>query len=158
MSLTVIVLVAAMLASGGLNTLLLKFQDQSCEAATSVTTKGCAAFPVLQSLAMFIGESFCLLVIGAMKIKLYLEQRKLTGRQSLLFRSDSAADYSAVSSDDENDESILVSTVRKPTTKPELKGLAGLYLALPSVCDICGTTTMSVGLLLVPASVFQMCR
>lgn len=39
-----------------------------------------------------------------------------------------------------------------------LNGLRILLLALPAVCDICGTTLMNVGLLFVAASIYQMTR
>lgn len=39
-----------------------------------------------------------------------------------------------------------------------LKGLKVALLALPAICDICGTTLMNVGLLFVVASIYQMTR
>jgi drug/metabolite transporter (DMT)-like permease len=39
-----------------------------------------------------------------------------------------------------------------------LRGRKITMLALPAICDICGTTLMNVGLLLVAASIYQMTR
>ncbi|EQK98208.1 Nucleotide-sugar transporter [Ophiocordyceps sinensis CO18] len=49
-------------------------------------------------------------------------------------------------------------------TKPDandrsvLRGMRVMLLALPAICDICGTTLMNAGLLLVAASIYQMTR
>ncbi|OAA44900.1 hypothetical protein NOR_03654 [Metarhizium rileyi] len=50
------------------------------------------------------------------------------------------------------------------TPKPDhhgrsvLRGFRVVLLALPAICDICGTTLMNAGLLLVAASIYQMTR
>lgn len=162
----VIVLVAGMLVTGCLNTLLLKYQDQTCDAVDATRPTGCASFPVLQSLMMFAGESLCFLVIGAMKLRRYVSHRQNLRKRPLLVGATRVGTYSplaGVESDDdyddrEGEENILSAALQKPADNPELHGLATLYLSLPAICDILGTTTMSVGLLLVPASIFQMCR
>lgn len=164
MGATIVVLVVGMLVTGCLNTLLLKYQDQRCEAPPhGHSVSGCASFPVLQSLMMFTGESLCFAVVGIMQFRAWLKRHHSKQIDPLLARPASGSEYVSVPSEDDDEEGtledeMLTLTMRKSLSKPELRGVATLYLALPALCDICGTTTMSVGLLLVPASIFQMCR
>lgn len=158
MSTAVVILVAGMLVTGCLNTLLLKYQDQTCEQISDLSLNGCASFPVLQSLMMFVGETMCFLVIGVVKLHAYLQSGD---RNNSPLTTRSTGEYAAVATeeDDSHDtDTILRTTLTKDPEKPKLQGKHTMYLALPALCDICGTTTMSVGLLFVDASVFQMCR
>jgi drug/metabolite transporter (DMT)-like permease len=63
----------------------------------------------------------------------------------------------AVAGEEEEDISPLVKTLSQGTPT-ELKGWKLLLLALPSTCDIMGTTLVNVGLIMVPASIYQMVR
>lgn len=125
--------------------------------------------PVLQTLQMFVGESGCWLVV-------------LVGYMVRRFRKNSTtdeADYEPVGASDEADEpdedmenltssQTLVDPSNipaKPFIDNELSrervpmtGWKILLLALPAICDICGTTLMNVGLLFVAASIYQMTR
>jgi drug/metabolite transporter (DMT)-like permease len=107
---------------------------------------------------MFVGEMGCWLVIGA--ISLY--------RRYVCSPSPVENGYQAVSTDDtgaaaeHESEETAVSEERPKATgdgKPSiLKGFRILLLALPAICDICGTTLMNAGLLMVAASIYQMTR
>lgn len=159
--LLMVVLVAGMLLSGSLNTLLLKYQDQKCEAATSLTNNGCASFPVLQSLTMFVGEALCFVLIGLVKAYNYLMQGHSADTTTYTIASTHNG-YSPIVSDEPDEytetRDILTTSMQIEPNRSPLQGGATLFLALPALADICATTTMSIGLLLVPASIFQMCR
>ena len=132
--------------------------------------------PVLQTLQMFVGESGCWLVVF---ITYLLRQFGKNSRT----RSSSDVAYQPVgardSEDDTPDEDEAVAdlessqTLVDPTNvvaKPmadgaglvferrPLTGLRVFLLALPAICDICGTTLMNAGLLFTAASIYQMTR
>jgi multidrug transporter EmrE-like cation transporter len=152
----IFLLVSGMLISGVANTLLTKLQDN-------------AGFeqPVWQTLNMFIGESGCWLVVLLGVLQTYLSKPAVAGYE--------AVDPADV--DDEPDEvhvhgeavlsssitaagedgSDLVKTLSE-LGRTELRGWSLLLLALPSTCDIMGTTLVNVGLIMVPASIYQMVR
>jgi hypothetical protein len=116
--------------------------------------------PVLQTAQMFVGEMGCWLVVGAMALWRKLAARK--GAQS--------HGYEAIrSSDNDGDAAQATTSLIDPNDDgpkpaggdgdtPIMKGRLILLLALPAICDICGTTLMNVGLLLVVASIYQMTR
>lgn len=164
----VVVLVVGMLVSGVANTLLTKLQDN-------------AGFeqPVWQTLNMFIGESGCWLVVFAHWLRSYVAQRKISGYEPVTTDDTDAhieasagaregngihshgegvfGSSVAVAGEEEEDTSPLVKTLsqQEPT---ELRGKTLFLLALPSTCDIMGTTLVNVGLIMVPASIYQMVR
>ena len=167
------VLVAMMLATGVCNTLLTKYQDNQCvRNCDDPDPKKRRYFeqPVLQTAQMFVGEMGCWLVVGL--ISLYNRYQAKNGG------SPTSAAYEAVAADDaeneennENDDgaSIHSRTALNGSGGPGkllvvtdatsvLRGFGILLLALPSVCDILGTTLMNAGLLLVAASIYQMTR
>lgn len=103
--------------------------------------------PVLQTAQMFVGESGCWIVVGLSALY----------RKYMSKRSPSENGYQPVSTTDEpadpeNDAHGA------PAKTDQLNGYRILLLALPSICDICGTTLMNVGLLMVAASIYQMTR
>ena len=133
--------------------------------------------PVIQTLQMFVGESGCWLVV----LVSFLLKR--FGRQSKL--SLNGPDYQAVGSQDSDDEAMRdededegvadlsssqtlvdpTNVVAKPVPEElivqervPLEGRRVTILALPAICDICGTTLMNAGLLFVAASIYQMTR
>src|SRR5579859_2329641 len=164
----VVVLVVGMLVSGVANTLLTKLQDN-------------AGFeqPVWQTLNMFIGESGCWLVVFAHWLRSYVARRKTLDYEPVTTDEvDAHIEASAgpregngihshgegvfgssvaVAGEEEEDTSPLVKTLsqQEPT---ELRGKTLFLLALPSTCDIMGTTLVNVGLIMVPASIYQMVR
>jgi Nucleotide-sugar transporter len=160
-------LMTGMLVSGVANTLLTKLQDN-------------AGFeqPVWQTLNMFVGESGCWLVVFVHWLRMYLAKRNMTdyepvttedsdippianvAREGNGLHSHGEAVFGssvAVAGEEEEDTSPLVKTLSQQTPT-ELRGWNLLLLALPSSCDIMGTTLVNVGLIMVPASIYQMVR
>lgn len=89
----------------------------------------------------------CWLVIGAGAL-----YRRYVSKKA------SAAGYEAISTDD-NDVADPADHDDDPVkSDTELKGIRVLLLSLPAICDICGTTLMNAGLLMVAASIYQMTR
>lgn len=108
--------------------------------------------PVLQTAQMFIGEMGCWLVVGLMAV-----WRRVTGTSSPTERGYQAVDTNEnddpAADIESNDRTKLLNNGRSI-----LKGHRILLLALPAICDICGTTLMNAGLLMVAASIYQMTR
>ncbi|KAG5968644.1 hypothetical protein E4U57_005173 [Claviceps arundinis] len=141
-------LVAMMLLTGVCNTLLGKYQDNQCVRDCDSEHPKLFEQPVLQTAQMFVGEMGCWLIIGIMAA-----YRRLTSRAS-----PSEPGYHAVATTDvvdDEDSNLAKFGVDEPSV---LRGYRVMLLALPAICDICGTTLMNVGLLLVAASIFQMTR
>ncbi|KAJ1899274.1 hypothetical protein GGI13_004371 [Coemansia sp. RSA 455] len=162
-----VVLSVGMLATGTLNTLLTKLQDKQC-------IGNCAdpdplkhehfEQPVWQTLNMFYGEMLCLACFYL--YSLYQRRRETSPRRD---------GYEAISETDESDDSVnahiaedIPTTDALPTVvltesdaprqpKP-IAGYATLWMWVPAVCDLLGTTLMNVGLFFTTASVYQMLR
>jgi drug/metabolite transporter (DMT)-like permease len=128
---------------------------------------------------MFIGEMGCwLVVLGYWVYQRYLARSSSAPSASHLYQRLPTENTSEVVDDDEdtNNEptsrpfsshshtSSSPSPALKPllsnTTeaRPPLTGWSTFLLAIPSSCDIAGTTLMNVGLLFVAASIYQMTR
>ncbi|KAL1897170.1 hypothetical protein Cpir12675_002491 [Ceratocystis pirilliformis] len=140
------VLVVMMLLTGVSNTLLTKYQDKQCVYncdATDTTKRRNFEQPVWQTVQMFVGEMGCWLVIG------------LTALYNRYSTKRTVAGYEAIATDETGatDETELL-----PKSNNILQGRRIVLLSLPAICDICGTTLMNVGLLLVAASIYQMTR
>ncbi|KAK0385713.1 hypothetical protein NLU13_6890 [Sarocladium strictum] len=152
-------LVGMMLLTGVCNTLLTKYQDNQCVRNCEdpdIHKRKNFEQPVLQTAQMFVGEMGCWLVVGLLKLytrwtnKISPAER---GYEALNTTPD-AADRAIEDGDDDDDDD---DDQRKPVMM-ELRGKKIMMLALPAICDICGTTLMNVGLLLVAASIYQMTR
>lgn len=108
--------------------------------------------PVLQTAQMFVGEMGCWLVVGLMAL-----YRRLSGPVPPAERG-----YEAVNTEDNDDGLEARHSDRTEllgrTQKSVLRGYRVTLLALPAICDICGTTLMNAGLLMVAASIYQMTR
>ncbi|KAI8715620.1 hypothetical protein NCS52_01070100 [Fusarium sp. LHS14.1] len=149
-------LVAMMLLTGVCNTLLTKYQDNQCvRNCDPDDNRRKGAFfnqPVLQTAQMFIGEMGCWLVVGIMAL-----WRRFTGTSSPTERG-----YQAVDTNEDDDPAPDVESNDRTKLlnngRSILKGHRILLLALPAICDICGTTLMNAGLLMVAASIYQMTR
>ncbi|KAK4224743.1 hypothetical protein QBC38DRAFT_511535 [Podospora fimiseda] len=145
-------LVGMMLLTGVCNTLLTKYQDNQCvRNCDDPDLKKRKHFeqPVIQTLQMFVGEMGCWLVVGAMK----LYERYVS----------SSSSYEPIPSSERHaadNASIHSSTALNGSSKSTsvLRGWRVTLLSLPAICDICGTTLMNAGLLLVAASIYQMTR
>ncbi|KAK0760780.1 hypothetical protein N5P37_005716 [Trichoderma harzianum] len=145
---TVPFLVAMMLLTGVCNTLVTKYQDKQCVRNCEDENPARHVFfnqPVLQTAQMFVGEMGCWLVVGVAAA-----YRRLASKRSPAERG-----YQAINSnrtDGDDDETL------EDDQPSVLRGYRILLLALPAICDICGTTLMNIGLLLVAASIYQMTR
>ncbi|CAK7218331.1 hypothetical protein SEUCBS140593_003511 [Sporothrix eucalyptigena] len=164
-------LVAMMLLTGVCNTLLTKYQDNQCvRNCDDPDPKKRAYFeqPVLQTAQMFVGEMGCWLVVGLMSLYERYQVRKNGGSATAGGAGYQAVDSSAPEDDATTDAASIHSTtalngngqVKFAATDENsvLRGFGILLLALPSICDILGTTLMNAGLLLVAASIYQMTR
>lgn len=100
--------------------------------------------PVFQTVQMFLAESLVVLVV---LINKFGRKRDSQGYEQV---NEEATPTSAEAESDQTDTVIVA--------PKEMKGKRILLLALPATCDICGTTLMNVGLLVVPVSIFQMVR
>ncbi|KAI0177728.1 hypothetical protein BJ166DRAFT_546155 [Pestalotiopsis sp. NC0098] len=146
-------LVAMMLLTGVCNTLLTKYQDNQCVRDCDTAHPKLFEQPVLQTAQMFIGESGCWIVVGLMTL-----YRKYFGDQT-----PGENGYRPVNTNDGNDNEEAegagnTGAAAKGQGYGVLSGYRVLLLALPAICDICGTTLMNVGLLMVAASIYQMTR
>ncbi|KAL6695244.1 hypothetical protein J3F84DRAFT_376506 [Trichoderma pleuroticola] len=145
---TVPFLVAMMLLTGVCNTLVTKYQDKQCVRNCEDENSARRVFfnqPVLQTAQMFVGEMGCWLVVGVAAA-----YRRLASKRSPAERGYQAINSNRTDGDDDDtleDDQLSV-----------LRGYRILLLALPAICDICGTTLMNIGLLLVAASIYQMTR
>lgn len=70
---------------------------------------------------------------------------------------DAEADASSIRSTTPINPAVKI-MLKNSETRIPLNGYKVLLLALPAICDICGTTLMNVGLLFVEASIYQMTR
>lgn len=136
--------------------------------------------PVLQTLQMFVGESGCWLVVLTSIITTKFSKKSSRVGYTPVTNTDTVEEDEQEEEEDDDDEleqdAGLSSsqTLVDPTNllakalidgeelnRPRRRALTGfkiLLLALPAVCDICGTTLMNVGLLFVAASIYQMTR
>lgn len=128
--------------------------------------------PVIQTLQMFVGEAGCWLVVFLTWLVQRVLQRDVVPIQDIRYVPVASQD---AGEEDENEDHDLSSSqtlvdptniVAAPKLDPELShherqpldGWKVTLLALPAICDICGTTLMNVGLLFVAASIYQMTR
>lgn len=127
--------------------------------------------PVWQTAQMFIGEMACWLVVAGSALYQRLRGSKTSdGDYERTNTSHSSESAIIIDNDDDDDETSRINPAAQPllpprstnpaNTKPKepLHGHRILLLALPALCDICGTTLMNVGLLFVAASIYQMTR
>lgn len=173
------VLVGMMLLTGVCNTLLTKYQDMQCVAHCNSKRPRTFEQPVLQTLQMFVGEAGCwLVVLMGYLLRRFGSVTSTTPAEDIVYEPVGAHDsHEGMPADDADEEdggdmtssqTLVDSTniVAKPffdaqdaahERKP-LEGWKVTILALPAICDICGTTLMNVGLLFVAASIYQMTR
>ncbi|CAJ2506898.1 Uu.00g080840.m01.CDS01 [Anthostomella pinea] len=160
-------LVAMMLLTGVCNTLLTKYQDNHCvrncddpDPSKHKTFEQ----PVLQTAQMFVGEAGCWLVIGLIAAYRRFANRRApaeNGYQPVETNDNADADNDAASINSEQPLTGRTAKSAGTTTRGPggvLRGFGILLLALPAICDICGTTLMNAGLLMVAASIYQMTR
>ncbi|KAH6603393.1 hypothetical protein Trco_008168 [Trichoderma cornu-damae] len=154
---TVPFLVAMMLLTGVCNTLVTKFQmlqDKQCVRNCEDENPAHRAYfnqPVIQTAQMFVGEMGCWLLVGATAAYRRFASKRSPSERGYQVISSSRPD-SDENGDDDDDET-------PGDDQPSvLRGYRILLLAIPAICDICATTLMNIGLLLVAASIYQMTR
>lgn len=122
--------------------------------------------PVYQTVQMFLGEMGCWLVVGGFDLYNHYTGRRVRsqgkGYQAVNTTENGNngildADTDSIRSSDPVNPAIKV-LVKNDENRLPLEGLKVSLLALPAICDICGTTLMNVGLLFVVASIYQMTR
>jgi drug/metabolite transporter (DMT)-like permease len=149
-------LVAMMLLTGVCNTLLTKYQDnqcvRNCGPDDDASKRAFFNQPVLQTAQMFIGEMGCWLVIGLTALWRRFGSSETPAQQG--YEAVNTADGADAPTHEDDDRVKLL----HPSQENVLRGHRVLLLALPAICDICGTTLMNVGLLMVAASIYQMTR
>jgi len=140
--LVVQMLIAGMLVSGVMNTILSKYQDIQCvENCNPHGRERRFEQPVWQTLNMFLAESLCWVILGL--YRLFSRHYHGAGYEPIPGHADSPAA-----------ETLL----ERGGKRQHMHGKQVLLLALPALCDIGGTTLMNTGLLFTPASIFQMTR
>ncbi|KAL7917422.1 hypothetical protein ACQKWADRAFT_306829 [Trichoderma austrokoningii] len=145
---TVPFLVAMMLLTGVCNTLVTKYQDKQCVRNCDDENPAHRMYfnqPVIQTAQMFVGEMGCWLVVA-----LAAAYRRFTSKPSPAENG-----YQAIGASQPNGVDDEAPKDDQPSV---LRGYRIMLLALPAICDICGTTLMNIGLLLVAASIYQMTR
>ncbi|PTB35206.1 uncharacterized protein TrAFT101_011309 [Trichoderma asperellum] len=145
---TVPFLVAMMLLTGVCNTLVTKYQDKQCVRNCDDENPARRMYfnqPVIQTAQMFVGEMGCWLVVALTAAYRRFASKRTPAENG--YQTIGSSQPDGVDDDAPEDDQPSV-----------LRGYRILLLALPAICDICGTTLMNIGLLLVAASIYQMTR
>lgn len=163
--------------------ILIGRQDMQCVADCNTPHPKTFEQPVIQTLQMFVGESGCWLVVAISFLLRHFNLSKSgsgpayqpVGARDSSEEDAEDEDEAAQDEADENGDMTSSQTLVDPTNvvakaildgeeaavgieRLPLEGWKVTLLALPAVCDICGTTLMNAGLLLVAASIYQMVR
>ncbi|CAB4378480.1 unnamed protein product [Rhizophagus irregularis] len=146
-----LLLTTGMLISGVCNTILNKYQDMACvEDCDDPDNAKYFEQPVWQTFNMFFGETMCYVLVYAILIWEYHQARKYAPL---------AVDGTLTGNSEEN---IVIEENENADVKveegEELTGWLVYLFWLPTLCDICGTTLMNIGLIYTTASVYQMLR
>ncbi|KAM7202341.1 hypothetical protein V8F20_004508 [Naviculisporaceae sp. PSN 640] len=147
-------LVGMMLLTGVCNTLLTKYQDNQCVRDCDGPKPKHFEQPVIQTLQMFVGEMGCWLVVGLLKLR----ERYISKTGGPSYQPVNTSDNDGTTPDDASIRSTTALNGSGPKSESVLHGWKVTLLALPAICDICGTTLMNTGLLFVVASIYQMTR
>ncbi|KAJ3109304.1 hypothetical protein HDU97_007798 [Phlyctochytrium planicorne] len=141
-----------------MNTILNKLQNLQCvENCDSTDPEKIRRYeqPVWQTILMFIGETMCLLVFYASSRR----QETADPHVGVHPEDESAAPIPPASIVAVDETSPLSPAVEEEAPKKvPLEGWAVVLFWLPTLCDMIATTLMSIGLLYVSASVYQMLR
>jgi hypothetical protein len=150
-SLWTVVLVVGMLATGTLNTITKKVQN---DAVANGTFRGgkphTFEHPWFQTWLMFLGEMLCILGYGFVRWREWSSAR--AQRSGIDTESDAANVRLLVN------EVQAGSETPTPTEEPTPQGCFQWILILPTALDLTGTTLAGIGLLYIKASVWQMLR
>ncbi|TPX54826.1 hypothetical protein PhCBS80983_g05716 [Powellomyces hirtus] len=154
----VLALVAGMLLTGTINTILNKLQDNTCVhncQAPNPRNRRYFEQPLWQTVNMFFGEALCLLVYY---VASYVEHRRAAvadARVAVVHPDDPGV---AVPSDAVSETSPLIAPAFTSHTVQPMTGTRNLLLWIPTLCDMTATTLMNVGLIHISASIYQMLR
>ena len=138
-----LIIVIGLIISGSANSLLTKYQDMQCVSHCSNPEK--AKYfdqPVLQTMQMFAGELLCWIPV------LYLKYVRRSPRSVLVNTSSGEEERLLHVEEQANSQAVAGKSNWKHS----------LILAIPSTCDLLGTTLMNIGLLYTPVSIYQMTR
>lgn len=126
-------LVVGTILSGTSNSLFTKYQDNQCVKYCDDPAR-LKDFnqPAIQTLQMFMGELSVFLVYYAIYLSSYAKKKR---------------GYEAIESDEPT-----------RTDTDDLSLIESLKLSVPSICDLCATTLMNIGLFYTPVSIYQMTR
>ena len=151
-------------------------QDMQCVADCDTDNPKLFEQPVIQTLQMFVGESGCWLVVFITWLVNRYRGKSDADATGPAYRPVDTRDSDEEDAEDSDEGVADLSTsqtlvdptnvVAKPLLGEEgvlpervpLEGWRVCILALPAICDICGTTLMNAGLLFVAASIYQMTR
>ncbi|KAF8951478.1 hypothetical protein BGZ52_011530 [Haplosporangium bisporale] len=154
-------LVIGMLIAGTANTVISKYQDNTCVKNCDnpdQSTHEHFEQPLWQTLNMFAGEVLCLFVASFCA---FLAERYGRAKWASLILDEEDEGLAVVDSD-----GLIVSApehghgahVHTNSKKKKLEGPLVLLLWIPTLCDLLASTLMNVGLIYCAASVYQMLR
>lgn len=130
-----LLLVTGMLISGVCNTILNKLQDMTCvENCDDPKLSKYFEQPIWQTFNMFIGETFCFVLVNAILAWEYHQAKRYAPL---------ATDGTLASDISSGELTVIEEEENNHVTKVEEEELTGnlVYLFwLPTLCDICGTT------------------
>ncbi|KAL0476996.1 hypothetical protein AKO1_006358 [Acrasis kona] len=163
-------LAVAMLFTGTLNTLFTKYQDMRVVKGVGHFPPSPFEHPFFQTACMFVGEFACLFIylltttalfkscsaaIQSKFVKKVPETEVLDVVTTTTYVGDAAVSETTVHKTDERMSLLLK---EQETKEKQARYTNPLLFAIPSVCDLLGTTLMNVGLFYTDASVYQMLR
>ncbi|KAJ3208861.1 hypothetical protein HDU67_006506 [Dinochytrium kinnereticum] len=143
-----------------MNTILNKYQNLQCiENCSDPDPERQRRYeqPVWQTIQMFIGEALCLMVFyyGVMTKQRTQEAAEPAPNGP---PSDNIADVPQAAVVAVDESSPLMRGDQEAPKKIPLDGWKSFLLWIPTLCDMTATTLMSVGLLYISASIYQMLR
>jgi drug/metabolite transporter (DMT)-like permease len=107
---------------------------------------------------MFVGESGCWLVVGILALYRRYVEKQGRGNYEAVATHEDADEVPGGDAAPVDGNGAAPEEAAKFKEAHVLRGWRVVLLSLPAICDICGTTLMNLGLLLVAASIYQMTR
>ena len=141
--------VTGMFMTGIFNSIVVKWQDMQCVKNCDAHSTEAPIFysqPVWQTLQMFIGESFCLLVFGVRSITQAYQDAKVSEECQSLLSHWQVRVYGSME---------VVQHPRGPSIPWYMRSFK---FFVPATFDIISSTLMNLALLMMPVSIFQMTR
>jgi len=164
-------LAMAMLFTGTLNTLFTKYQDMRVVKGVGHYPPTAFEHPFFQTACMFVGEFACLFVYILTTTALFksctaaisskMSSQPATTTQVLDVKTTTTYVNDTVIQETEvskPEESIALLLKDEESREKAARYTNPLLFAIPSICDLLGTTLMNVGLFYTDASVYQMLR